>query len=143
MSRIVAISTMITLFLINPQILHNIKPSKMPVQPQIVKQVVPLVPLAKVLVEVTMYTNRGITSSGTKARKGVLAISHDLKERFKGKTVYLEGYGVFKVEDTMHSRWKHRVDIWTSSNSKAKEHGIKKAILTKVNEPFKEKAYIE
>jgi len=143
MNKIVAIGFMITLSLMNPLTLHDIEPPKTVVEPQVIKKVVPLIPLIKAPVEVTMYTNRGLTSSGTKARKGVIAISHDLKKKFEGKTVYLKGYGTFRVEDTMHPRWKHRVDIWTPSYKKAKKHGIKKAILTKVAETSYKRKYVE
>jgi len=53
------------------------------------------------------------TAIGTRIRPGIVAVSRDLLRsgwEF-GKSVYIEGMGVFIIEDTMSPRFSRRIDI--------------------------------
>ena len=80
-----------------------------------------------------------ITASMTRVRPGVIALSRDLIRRYNpdapfeyGDRVYLEGHGVFSVEDTMNKRYSRRADIWFASTSDAIEFGKKELTLSLV-----------
>jgi len=79
-----------------------------------------------------------ITASNTMARPGVIALSRDLLRAYNpsapfdfGDRVILSGIGEFIVEDSMHHRWKRRVDIWFPSRLEALRFGRRKAYLMK------------
>jgi 3D (Asp-Asp-Asp) domain-containing protein len=65
-----------------------------------------------------------VTASGTRVRAGTLAVSRDLLE--------LLPYGtkIYVVEDTMHPRWKRRVDFWMPSRAAAWRFGRREMTLT-------------
>ena len=68
-----------------------------------------------------------ITATGTKPKVGrTIAVSRDLFEHLKHRKVYIEGLGVFTIEDTMNERYTNRVDLLVSSKSEAKKIGIGK-----------------
>ncbi|MGD8396995.1 MAG: hypothetical protein PVF43_16115 [Candidatus Eiseniibacteriota bacterium] len=71
----------------------------------------------------------------------VIALSRDLLRRYTpgapfdfGDVVEVVGVGVFRVEDTMHRRWKRRADIWVSSRSEAREWGRRQVLIGKLRE---------
>lgn len=60
-----------------------------------------------------------------------IAVSNDLKHLL-GKRVYVEGFGVRRVNDLMNNRYNSRVDILVGTKKKAREIGVlknKKLIL--------------
>lgn len=79
-----------------------------------------------------------ITASNTRTRTGIIALSRDLLKRYNpnapfsfGDTVHLTGFGDFIVEDSMHWRWRRRVDIWFPDRSLARQFGVRKIVVTK------------
>lgn len=41
------------------------------------------------------------------------AVSRDLARKgWLGRIIWIEGFGVWKVNDVMHSRWKNRIDLF-------------------------------
>lgn len=85
---------------------------------------------------ITAYTddpreNNGIgnpvgTAMGTKVRPGIVAVSRDLlKSGWKlGDKLFIEGLGVFTIEDTMHARWRNRVDVAVAGKKDAGKIGL-------------------
>jgi 3D (Asp-Asp-Asp) domain-containing protein len=74
-----------------------------------------------------------VTASGTRCRDGVIAANF----LPIGTKVKIEGFGnkVFVVEDRMHPRFNHRIDIWFASHKDALKFGkrkIKYHVLQKV-----------
>jgi 3D (Asp-Asp-Asp) domain-containing protein len=69
-----------------------------------------------------------ITASGARVRPGTLAVSPDLLRdgavRF-GDQVRIEGR-LYVVEDTMHRRWRRRVDVWMPSRGEARRWGVRR-----------------
>ncbi len=68
------------------------------------------------------------TAIGSKVRPGVVAVSRDLlKNGWKyGSKVYIEGMGVFTIEDTMHRRWSKRFDVAVNTKKEAFSIGKRK-----------------
>lgn len=66
-----------------------------------------------------------ITASGIRVRPGICAVSRDLEEMgfTFGKTIYVEGLGLFEIQDRMHTRWTKRVDILVFSKAQARKLG--------------------
>jgi 3D (Asp-Asp-Asp) domain-containing protein len=62
---------------------------------------------------------------------GIVAISKDLREAGikHGDKVILEGYGVFTVADSMHHRWRRKVDIISLIPGYSKKFGVRKGII--------------
>jgi 3D (Asp-Asp-Asp) domain-containing protein len=98
-----------------------------------------------VAVSVSAYTSREcetdatpfITAANTSTRPGVVALSRDLLKRYTpgapfdfGDVVHISGFGDFVVEDSMHSRWERRADIWFASLDQAREFGRRSAVVT-------------
>lgn len=78
-----------------------------------------------------------ITASNTRTRPGVIALSRDLLKRHNpdapfafGDVVHISGYGDFIVEDSMHWRWRRRVDIWFASRYNAWQFGKRDVTLS-------------
>jgi 3D (Asp-Asp-Asp) domain-containing protein len=68
-----------------------------------------------------------VTASNNRVRPGIVAVSQDLFEqgwRF-GRQVYIEGHGVFTIDDKMGPRARNRMDVLLFSKRKAKEFGTK------------------
>ncbi len=65
------------------------------------------------------------TAIGTRIRPGIVAVSRDLlKAGWKyGKKVYVEGLGVFVIEDTMSPRFNKRIDIAVKDMHQAQKIG--------------------
>ncbi len=100
---------------------------------------------------ITAYTddpreNNGIgnavgTAMGTKVRPGIVAVSRDLlKSGWKlGDKLFIEGLGVFSIEDTMHARWKKRIDVAVAGKRDANKIGLIKnrlVVLLKKKRPM-------
>lgn len=90
-----------------------------------------------VVVEITHYSSTPdqtdstpqVTASGTRPKPWTLAVSRDLLPHFPyGSVVELNGQ-LYVVEDTMHQRWRRRVDIWTPSRAEAIRRGRRTGIL--------------
>jgi 3D (Asp-Asp-Asp) domain-containing protein len=78
-----------------------------------------------------------LTASMTAVRPGVIALSRDLIRRYNpeapfsyGDEVFVEGYGMFTVEDTMNKRYSRRADIWFPSRSEARDFGKKSLTIS-------------
>lgn len=71
-----------------------------------------------------------ITASMTKVREGTVAVSRDLfnKGWVFGKKIYIQGYGIFEINDLMHSRYTERIDIFMWSTNKAYNFGKKNLV---------------
>ncbi len=92
-------------------------------------------------VSATAYNMGKITSTGTKVRPGVIAVSRDLlKDVEYGSVVWVYvkkengsfyKYGEYTVEDTMHKRWKKCCDIYMPTKREALEFGRKRMWLVK------------
>lgn len=54
------------------------------------------------------------TAINTKCRPGIVAVSRDLLEAgwSFGRQVWIEGYGVYTIEDVMNARLVRSIDIW-------------------------------
>jgi 3D (Asp-Asp-Asp) domain-containing protein len=98
-----------------------------------------------VTVTVTGYTSREqetdstpfITAANTQTRPGVIALSRDLLRRYTpdapftfGDVIHISGVGDFVVEDSMHSRWERRADIWFHDLAAARTFGRRSLIIT-------------
>ena len=88
------------------------------------------------IVTVTAYHHcpgsRGITASGQRVKTGMIALSHDLERNLRmefGDKVLLQGMGVFEFQDRMAPRWRKKVDIYLSTQSKAMRFGVKRYIV--------------
>ncbi len=88
------------------------------------------------IVTVTAYHNcpgsRGITSSGCRVKRGVIAVSRDLERNLNlgfGDRVLLHGMGVFEFQDRMASRWHKKVDVYLDSQQKARRFGVKHYVV--------------
>lgn len=65
-----------------------------------------------------------ITSIGERVNEHGIAVSQDLLRSGiikYGDTVYVEEIGFKVVNDTMHSRWNKRLDVWVPSYGDEKE----------------------
>jgi 3D (Asp-Asp-Asp) domain-containing protein len=65
-------------------------------------------------------------------RFGVLAVSRDILTELGveyGDRVFLTGYGMFEVHDTMNKRYRRRVDIWMADTRAAYLHGVRTSQL--------------
>lgn len=88
------------------------------------------------IVTVTAYHHcpgsRGITSSGQRVQRGVIAVSRDLERNLHlgfGDKVLLHGMGVFEFQDRMASRWHKKVDVYMDCQSKARHFGVKHYVV--------------
>lgn len=72
-----------------------------------------------------------VTASMSKVRHGGVAVSRDL---FKdgwvfGKKVYIEGYGIYAINDLMNKRFENRIDIFMWDTEKALNFGKKELVV--------------
>ncbi|MBD3334429.1 MAG: hypothetical protein GF355_02840 [Candidatus Eisenbacteria bacterium] len=79
-----------------------------------------------------------ITAAATRVRPGIVALSRDLLKTHTpdapfeyGDLILVAGVGVFRVEDTMHRRWRRRADIWFPTRDQARRWGHRQALITK------------
>lgn len=69
-----------------------------------------------------------ITSIGEKVNKSGVAVSQDLLKRgvlHYGDIIYIEGYGLKVVNDTMNPHMKNHVDIWVKTYKEEKSIGTR------------------
>lgn len=107
-------------------------------------------------VDVTGYSSRVeetdadpfITAMCTITSPGVIAMSRDLLRTFTpdapfdfGDKILIPGVGIYSVEDTMHSRWTRRCDIWFPSTEEAYAWGRRTAFISEVKEETPVLAY--
>jgi 3D (Asp-Asp-Asp) domain-containing protein len=88
------------------------------------------------IVSVTAYHycpgSKGITSSGQRVKRGILAVSRDLERNLDlefGDRLLLHGLGVYEFQDRMASRWTKKVDIYLDSQQKARRFGVKRYVV--------------
>jgi 3D (Asp-Asp-Asp) domain-containing protein len=96
-------------------------------------------PMYRVNVTVTAYSSRveetddspHVTASGVYVRRGIVALSQDLRDLGieTGDAVFLYGYGILYVEDSMHPRKHRQVDVWIADTTAAQLHGVSKSTL--------------
>jgi len=73
-----------------------------------------------------------ITASNIEVRKGIVALSRDIEQKFDlkfGDQILLEGIGLFVFHDRMNKRHKKKVDIFMWSREKAKMFGSQETRL--------------
>ena len=75
----------------------------------------------------TAYAHKGITASGHRVRKGIIAA--DPKVLKLGTRVHIEGMGEFVVADTGGAIKGLKVDIWFSSRADCIKFGRRKIKL--------------
>lgn len=68
-----------------------------------------------------------ITASMRRVRPGTVAVSRDLFQQgwVFGRKVYIEGHGVFEINDLMNERFTSRLDVFMPETSLAQEFGRK------------------
>lgn len=86
-----------------------------------------------------------LTSIGERVCKDGVAVSQDLLKSKKikyGDWVYIEGIGLKRVNDTMHSRFKNHVDVWVRTldeekkfHKKYKDKQLKVWVVNYIGEP--------
>ena len=88
------------------------------------------------IVTVTSYHHcpgsRGITASGRRVKRGMIAVSRDLERNLNlkfGDRLLLHGMGVFNFQDRMASYWHKRVDIYQDCKWKAQRFGVKRYVV--------------
>lgn len=61
-----------------------------------------------------------ITAFNTKTGPGTIAVSRDLLDKgfLPHSKVWIEGFGIYTVNDIMNKRYTNRVDIWTDQKAK-------------------------
>lgn len=59
---------------------------------------------------------------------GTVAVSHDLKQ-YLGNKVYINGHGVFRVNDLMNKRFTRKIDLFVKDRQTAINFGKKENIL--------------
>lgn len=76
-----------------------------------------------------------VTASMDTVRHGGVAISRDLFKRgwSFGKKIYIEGYGVYEINDLMNERFKNRIDIFMWDTNKAKKSGKKELVVALID----------
>lgn len=86
-------------------------------------------------INVTAYTyykkSKNITASGIKVREGHVALSPDIRRRFKpkfGDKILLEGLGLFEYQDHMPNQWHRKADVFIGDGCEARQFGVKKGI---------------
>jgi len=91
-------------------------------------------PMYRTQVKVSAYSSRveetddspHLTANQVYVRRGVVALSPDLFALGieYGDVIFLSGYGLLYVEDTMHPRKRKQVDVWMADTKAANLHGI-------------------
>ena len=75
----------------------------------------------KEVFEATAYTGGGTTATGTRARGGEIAVDPSVIPL--GTSVYVEGFGVLRAEDTGGAIKGHIIDIYMSSGAACRSWG--------------------
>jgi 3D (Asp-Asp-Asp) domain-containing protein len=88
------------------------------------------------IVTVTAYHHcsgsRGITASGKRVKRGMIAVSRDLENNLNlayGDRILLHGMGVFEFQDRMAPRWHKKVDIYMNHQQQARHFGVKHYVV--------------
>jgi 3D (Asp-Asp-Asp) domain-containing protein len=94
------------------------------------------------MLEVTAYTptvrecneEPFVAASMRRVKAGTVAVSRDLFEQgwVFGRKVYIQGHGIFEINDLMNSRFSNCVDVFMWDSGKAREFGrqrLKVALL--------------
>jgi len=70
-----------------------------------------------------------VTASGTRPKVGTVAVSRDLfySGWVFGSKIYIEGLGIYRINDLMHPRWENRIDVFLESERLARRFGRRKA----------------
>ena len=83
-----------------------------------------------------------VTASNTRTRPGIVALSRDLLRRYNprapfsfGDVVHISGLGDFIVEDSMHWRWRRRIDIWFPAPHLAWRFGKREVTISMLLDP--------
>jgi 3D (Asp-Asp-Asp) domain-containing protein len=69
----------------------------------------------------------GHTASMRYPKIGTVAVSRDLFQQgwVFGRQIYIEGHGVYTIQDLMNARWENRIDIVLGSSKAAIQFGKK------------------
>ena len=69
-----------------------------------------------------------VAASMRKVRLGTVAVSRDLFEQgwVFGKKVYIQGYGIFEINDLMNRRFESSMDVFMWEQERAREFGRKR-----------------
>lgn len=70
-----------------------------------------------------------VTASMERVQEGRVAVSRDLFYNgwVFGRRIYIEGKGIFIINDLMHARKTNQIDVFHFSTTKAKEFGVQHA----------------
>jgi 3D (Asp-Asp-Asp) domain-containing protein len=77
-------------------------------------------------------TNDGIGASMRKVKPGTVAVSRDLFRQgyIFGRKIYIEGIGVFTVNDLTHRKYSKTIDIYYNNYNKAVKFGRKESYVS-------------
>ena len=94
-----------------------------------------------IMCSVSAYTNTknecddtpNITADGSRVKRGYIALSRDLIDKWGGSKVYgrevvVLGHGVFEVRDTMNERYEKSADIFFFDKKYAEKFGRKHGV---------------
>lgn len=92
----------------------------------------------QMVVSITAYSlkeckkNKGITASGQRVKKGMVAVSPDLEKKGlkMGTTINIKGKGTYIVADRTSKRLKRTIDIYMHSHKNAVKFGKKYAKIS-------------
>jgi len=72
-----------------------------------------------------------LTAINSKIGPGQVAVSSDLlsKNFTFGRTIWIEGFGVYVITDVMNKRFRNSIDIWVPKDSKIFKHENILAVL--------------
>lgn len=99
-------------------------------------------------VTVTAYTPRACETDSTPQFTAIMskscpgytaAVSRDLIN-YLGRKIYIEGVGVFKLEDVMNRRYRQRIDLMFGSVEAARKFGkkqLKVVVLNQFDQAYK------
>lgn len=93
---------------------------------------------SQMVVSITAYSlkeckrNKGLTASGKKVKKGIIAVSPDLEKKGlkMGTTINIKGKGTYIVADRTSKRLKKTIDIYMHSHKNAIKFGKKYAKIS-------------
>ena len=104
-------------------------------------------PLAAARVTLTCYNSEErqtdstpwITAINTKCRPGIVAVSRDLLEAgwCFGSRVWIEGMGVYVVEDVMNARIEKGIDVWQDQDRAIFKANNVLAVLVRESPPMR------
>lgn len=73
-----------------------------------------------------------VAASLKKVRPGTVAVSRDLfaKGWTFGRKIYIEGHGIYEINDLMHKRKKKSIDVFIGDTKAAKNFGVKNVTVS-------------